>query len=55
MNSEIRKGFHFNRCDFSYMPDEREEHVKVSFPFGVICYKWGVNKKVIEYVKAHLW
>jgi hypothetical protein len=45
----------FGTCEFSYMPDEWEEHVKVSFPFGVVCYKWGVNGKVVEYVKKNLW
>jgi hypothetical protein len=48
----LDKGFH--RCYFS-TSDEWEYHVKESFPFGVVCYKWGVNENVIEYVKTNLW
>lgn len=43
------------KCAFSVNEFAWEEHVKKSFPFGVICYKWGVNEKVIEYVKKNLW
>ena len=41
-------------CGFSMCYDWEDE-VKKSFPFGVICYKWGIKKKVIKYAKDHLW
>jgi len=52
----------FQRCDFSIESGDGswsasiwEERVKENFPFGVVCYKWGVNEKVIFYVKTNLW
>ena len=44
----------FATCGFSMCYDW-EEDVKKTFPFGVVCYKWGVKKKVVEYVKNNLW
>ena len=42
-------------CDFSCESYAWEERVKNRFPFGVVCWKWGVSEKVVEYTKKNLW
>lgn len=54
-SEERKKELMFRRCKFGYIPDEYEYHVKVSFPFGVVCWKWGIYDSVIDYVKKNLW
>lgn len=51
-NGRIEPDIMMGRCKFS---KEWEERVKRSFPFGVICWKWGIYDSVIDYAKKNLW